>query len=90
MASLLNSYQNADGTPVANGFLLVGLNQTATALGNVISTNKVKVLLDANGDVVGSPDFFPTSSLNPPGTQYFLSIYTATGQLVSGPTILVI
>jgi hypothetical protein len=82
--------QNADGSPVANGFLLVGLNQAAVSGGFVIGTAKINVPLDSNGNIIGSPEFATSASLEPPTAQYVLSIFTSTGQEVGYPTILVI
>jgi hypothetical protein len=84
------TYQNPDGSPVANGFLLIGLNQAATSGGNAIGVSKVTVLLDANGTIIGTPEFASSSTLEPPTAYYILTIHAATGQQVSGPTILVI
>jgi hypothetical protein len=90
MATILNSYQNPDGTPVANGYLLVSLNQAASSGLVQLSVAKVKVLLNASGAVIGSPTFAASSTLEPTTAYYILEVYAADGQQLSYPTILVL
>jgi hypothetical protein len=83
------SFQDNEGNPLANGYLLLELSQdcivNTTTL--VCSNFTVKVPLDVNGNVVTSPSYsvWPNDVLTPSGTFYFISAYTANGELVWGP-----
>jgi len=86
MASLtLTTFQNADGSPVENGYLLIWLNQACVSGTNQLGVQKVKVPLIGSGEVEGSPSFFASDTLEPTSAYYVQSVYSANGQLVAGP-----
>lgn len=81
-----STYQLADTTPVANGYLIVNLSKDCTAsTGPIGSKVKVKVLLDQNGEVSGAPQFWRNEDLNPDDSYYIVVVYTAIGERVAGP-----
>jgi hypothetical protein len=86
MATL--TFQYPDGSAVANGYLLVTLDQDALAPGELSFSagRSTKVTLDANG-TVANPVTVPSSSLIPPTTNYVIRVYSAQGELVRGPYI---
>jgi len=86
----LTNFQNADGTPVANGTLQIRLNVNGSVNDTQIQTNFSTVSLDSSGNILGSPTFWPNVDINPTGTYYILSVYSQLGQLVGGPNILTI
>lgn len=83
------AFQDISGNPLAYGYLLFSLSQD----GQVNSTTQIaagkviKFLLDANGDIQTSPPqyIWPNDVITPSGTFYYVSAYTAEGQLVWGP-----
>jgi hypothetical protein len=83
------SFQDNEGNPLANGYLLLELSQDCivNTTTRVCSNFTVKVPLDVNGNVVTSPSYsvWPNDVLTPSGTFYFISAYTANGELVWGP-----
>ena len=83
----VNTFQNPDGTPVANGYLLIRLNQDGSVNDTQIQSNFTQISLDSSGSIVGSPTFWQNANINPPGTYYILSVFSATGQLVSSPNV---
>ena len=86
----ITNFQNADGTPVANGTLQIRLNINGSVSDTQIQSNSTTVALDASGNVVGAPTFWPNAAISPAGTYYVLSVYSIQGQLVGGPNVLTI
>jgi hypothetical protein len=84
-ALVVDNFIYPDGTPVALGYMLIRLSQDGSVNNTQVSSQTVKVLLDSLGTVVGSPVFWPNASITPTGTYYIQSIYSAEGQLTSGP-----
>jgi hypothetical protein len=82
-------FQDNEGNPLANGYLLLELSQdcTVNTTTQVCSNCIIKVPLDVNGNVVVSPVYslWPNDVLTPSGTFYFISAYTVNGELVWGP-----
>lgn len=76
----------ANTLPVAKGYLIIQLNKDVLApTGQIGSQVKVKVLLDASGEITDSPLFWPNIQLTPNDSLYILNVYTAEGQRVLGP-----
>jgi len=86
MANL--TFQYPDGTAVANGYLLITLDQDALAPGELsFSAGRyTKIALDSSGTVT-NPVIVPSSSLIPPSTNYVIKVFSAQGELVRGPYI---
>ena len=84
MANL--TFQYPDGTPVANGYLIVTLDQDALAPGELsFSAGRyTKIPLDSSG-TVANPVTVPSSSLTPSTAQYIIKVFTAQGELIRGP-----
>lgn len=89
-ALTVTNFQNADGSPVANGYLRIRLSQPGSASSGQIQTNFTKINLDSNGNIIGSPTFWPNSSILPAGSYYILEVFNASGQLISGPSKLTV
>ena len=86
----LTTFQNADGTPVANGTLQIRLNINGSVNDTQIQSNSTTVVLNVNGEVLFDPTFWPNAAISPAGTYYVLSVYSIQGQLVGGPNVLTI
>ena len=86
----INQFVNPDGSPVANGYLRIRLNQDGSTNDTQIQSNFIRVPLDLNGFIVGDPQFWPNLNISPPGSYYILLVYNATGQLVSGPSVITV
>ena len=84
MANL--TFQFPNGAPVALGYLIVTLDQDASAPGGLSFSagRATKVMLDSNG-TVANPVIVPSSSLIPPTAQYVIKVFTAQGELIRGP-----
>jgi hypothetical protein len=82
----VTTFQNPDGTPVANGYILIRLNNNGKSSdGKEVQYNFVKNQLDSNGTLTGSPLFWKNSDILPLGSYYIVMVYSAVGQLISGP-----
>jgi hypothetical protein len=84
------AFQDVEGNPLANGYLLMQLSQDASVASpasQIAAGYVVKIQLDANGNVVTSPaqSVWPNDVLSPANTFYSVSAYTAVGELVWGP-----
>jgi hypothetical protein len=61
----------------------VARSVTTVPSGSQIAAGRsVKIPLDSNGSIVGSPVFWENASLNPPNTYYCYSCFSASGQKV--------
>jgi hypothetical protein len=80
------TFQFPDGSPVALGYLIVSMDQDATAPGDLSFSagRATKIPLDSSGTVT-NPVTVPSLSLTPPTAQYIIRAYTAQGELVCGP-----
>ena len=83
----VTNYQLSNAEPVANGYLLISLSMDGNASGNSICAGaSAKIPLDQNGNIEGSPLFFPNDQILPSGTSYLVEVFTAQGELVSSFT----
>ena len=82
-ALTVTQFVNPDGSPVANGYVTIRLCQDG-------SVNDTQIALDSTGTIVGSPVFWTNASISPSGTYYILSVYAASGQRVSGPSVVTV
>ncbi len=84
------AFQDNEGNPLVNGYLLFQLNHDETVNTNtqVCAGRIIKIPLDSSGNVVVSPSYslWPNDVILPAGSFYFVSAYTASGQLVWGPS----
>lgn len=83
---IVTNFQNPNGSPVANGYLIFRLNTEGSVNFTQISSQAIRIPLDSSGNIIGSPTFWPNNDLLPSGTYYVQSVYTANGQLISGPS----
>lgn len=82
----IQNFQNADGTYVEDGYLLIHLsNDAASASGQVGARIKSEVSLGNIGQILNNPQFWENSSLTPSDTVYLLEVYNANGLRVCGP-----
>lgn len=81
----ITTFQLASGAPVANGSIVIRLNTDGTVSDNSVNMKPTSIALDSNGVIIGSPVFWPNSTINPVGTYYVVTVYTAQGQKVAGP-----
>lgn len=89
----ITSFQLANTSPVANGWVIVHLNkdcQLPNNLGQLAGRLKIKIQLDANGDVPGSATFWPNEELFPADSRYVMYVYNSIGELILGPINIVI
>jgi len=87
---IVKKFVNADGTPIANGKVLMRLSQDGSVGDEQIQSNFTTLVLDNTGTVVGSPVFWQNSAINPPGTYYIQKVFSASGQRVSGPSVVIV
>ena len=82
----IQNFQNADGSDVANGYLLIHLsNDAASSSGQVVARIKSEVTLGTLAEILNNPQFWENSSLAPNDTVYFLEVYNADGLRICGP-----
>jgi hypothetical protein len=84
-ALTVNTFVNPDGTTVANGTVQMRLNVDGSVIDTQIQSTFTDFLLDAFGQLIGSPTFWPNSQISPSGTYYVQKVYNSNGQLVAGP-----
>lgn len=86
------NFQDFAGNPIAFGYLLMKLAQDGKVLGagNIAAGVEIKILLDGNGDVSGSPaqSVWGVDQILPGNNFYRVTGYTAAGQAVFGPDYL--
>lgn len=82
-------FQDAQGNVLANGTLILRLNQPATATsagGGQVDTADIVLVLDANGKITGQPvSLWANDQLTPSNTFYTARVFNANGLLVAGP-----
>lgn len=81
----------AGSTNLANGYLILRLNVdsivNSTTL--VCSGYDIRINLDSNGSIITSPSqsVWPNDAMTPTTAGYYVSAYTASGQLTWGPNL---
>ncbi len=80
-------FQNAEGSPLANGFLIMKLSgdEVAMSVGQIDAGTKIRVPLDSSGNVFGTVSVWPNDVIQPVNSYYTVEAYNANGQLVWGP-----
>lgn len=83
-------YQNFEGAPLANGYLIVQLShdeQEVVDPGLLTGMPKIKIALDNTGNIPSSPAtmIWPNDQLYPGGSYYTVNGYAADGTYVWGP-----
>ena len=83
-------YQNFEGAPLANGYLIVQLShdgQESVDPGLINGYPKIQINLDSNGNIPVSPAtmIWPNDQILPSGTFYTVNGYASDGTLVFGP-----
>lgn len=79
-------FQDSEGNPLANGYLVMSLNVDAsTGTKQVSSAKQIRVPLDSNGNVSGTVNVWANDELTPNTTFYVVKGYTSAGLLVWGP-----
>lgn len=86
----VNTFQNPDGSPVANGYIRIRLSQIGSSNSQQIDIVFTKTLLNASGVIIGSPTFWPNSGILPAGTYYIIEVYNSSGQLIAGPNKVIV
>jgi len=83
------AFEDPQGTRLANGSLVLELNQDAQVNGNtqLCGGLKITVPLDVNGDIQTSIPVFvwPNDVMSPSNTYYTVTGYSQIGQLAWGP-----
>jgi hypothetical protein len=82
---VVNTFQNPDGSPVANGYILIRLCLDGSVDDDQINSNYTQINLNSSGVIIGSPTFWPNIDISPSGTYYIMFVYSSDGQIVSGP-----
>lgn len=82
-------FQDSEGNPLANGYLLMDLSQDGfiSGVGQICSGIELKIQLDANGSVVTNPvqSVWGNDQMAPVNSYYRVTGYTAQGQRAWGP-----
>jgi len=85
------AFQDIEGNPLANGYLLFELSQDGTANTStlVCAGRVIRVPLDANGNIKTSPTYslWPNDVLTPSNSFYAVTAYTSSGVKVWGPNV---
>ena len=83
------SFQDSEGNLLANGSLLFELSQDGVVNTHtkVCAGYTIHVPLNSSGSVASSPvqNLWPNDVLNPSGTFYTVTAYSASGERVWGP-----
>jgi hypothetical protein len=81
---ITGTWQLANGSPLALGYLKVRLSTDAAVLGvggDQITAGKiVTVNLDSSGTISGTILFWPNDQLTPTNTVYIIQAFSASGQ----------
>jgi hypothetical protein len=84
------NFQNSSGGALSLGYFTLNLNRdcnvtSSEGQGQIGRGSIVTVSLDISGNVTGVVLVWPNDQLLPSGNYYIVNVYTAEGQLVSGP-----
>lgn len=81
--STSQSFQDAKGNVVANGFLMLQLSQNCevTASGGQVTTQAIWLPLDVNGKITNTAIWF-NDELSPSGTVYYAKLFGSNGMLM--------
>lgn len=83
----LQTFEDADGTPLSGGHVKIGISSDVYSPdGQICAGMTLTVALDNSGAMTSIPQVWPNASLVPSGSYYVLSVYSAVGLRVSGPT----
>ena len=85
----LSNFQYPDGTPVANGSIIIRLSQDGTSGGVQLPSYFGTRQLDSSGNS-GTITLITNASISPAGTYYVYEVYSSAGLLVSGPNLLTV
>lgn len=82
-------FQSFDGTVVANGTIIMEINQDCLANGEfmICSGSTVVINLDSAGSVVDGQAVWSNVDITPHGTFYIVTVKSSTGQSVWGPNL---
>jgi hypothetical protein len=88
----ITTFTDAEGNPLSNGYLILRISTDVVTPDDTQLCYQiaVKVPLDSNGAISGSPLFWPNDGLLPADSYYILSAYSANGQLVLGPVLVIV
>lgn len=79
----ITTFFDLEGNPLNNGYLLLQLSKdTSISNKQLCSKSYVKILLDSNGVIIGNPQLYTNSSLNPNDSYYILKVFSNFGQQV--------
>jgi hypothetical protein len=80
-------FQDCLGNPLSNGLLILQLNQDTVVNTNVYlcASDTFTIPLDENGNVSPTATIWPNDVMTPSTAFYYVSAYSATGELVYGP-----
>jgi len=84
-ALVVNTFVNPDGTAVSSGTVEMRLNIDGSVNDTQLQSTFTSFLLNASGQLIGSPTFWPNSQISPIGTYYVQKVYNSNGLLVAGP-----
>lgn len=86
---ITGTWQNPDGSAVANGTLFLKLSQDAVAFGTAqLAPTIVAIQLDATGSIPTNISIYANDELIPNGTGYYTSVVQKGGGKVYGPDLL--
>ena len=93
--TLIGTFTDLEGNPLALGFIEFALNQDAVVTGTEVAIcpgKVIKVLLDSNGIIIPNQTLWPNDVLTPVNSNnqnqisfYTVTAYTQAGQRVWGP-----
>lgn len=88
----ITTFTDAEGNPLSNGYLILRISTDVVTPDDTQLCYQlaVTVPLDSQGVMNGNPLFWPNEGLLPIGSNYILRAYTAQGQLVFGPLVIVV
>lgn len=79
-------FQDCEGNPLVNGYLLLRLSQDGTVNDSQICAGvQIKITLDGSGSIVSGQNVWGNDQLLPVNSYYIVTGYNANGQLSWGP-----
>jgi hypothetical protein len=87
-----NAFTDAEGDPLSFGYLLIALSSDAVTPNRtqLCYRRTAYVPLDVNGLLSDAVLFWPNVSLVPANTYYILKAYSANGELMLGPLLVMV
>jgi hypothetical protein len=91
VVNLIGTFQNPDGSAVANGTLVLQLSSVGLVDGTAwIAPERVFVSLNSSGEIPADTAVYGNDAMTPAGLEYSYFVLDAIGRRVIPPTVVIL